>query len=296
MSRGKHWVFTLNNYSSEEEDAIRNLSNIEYLVVGREIGESGTPPLQGYCVFTTAIRLSTVRSRLGLRIHAELARGTPAQASTYCKKDGDFFEVGTLPGGRGARNDLREFFEWSDQFALERGRTPTTPEIAREYPVIATRYPRALSVCRLRFDGTDLISGEPKPWQSELEQRLDDEPDDRTVEFIVDVDGGKGKSWFVKYYFSKHRSDTQILGVAKRDDVCHMISTAKRVFFFNVSRGQMEYMQYSVLEMLKDRLVISPKYDSRTKVLDQVPHVVVFSNEFPDPHKLSHDRYKITEL
>lgn len=78
--------------------------------------------------------------------------------------------------------------------------------------------------------------------------------------------------------------------------MAHMISPSKSVFLINVPRTQMEFLQYSILEMLKDRMVSSPKYNSRMKVLEQVPHVVVFSNEAPDLAKMTMDRYDVREI
>ena len=44
------WCFTLNNYSVEEEETIRN-APCAYMLFGRERGDEGTPHLQGYVHF-----------------------------------------------------------------------------------------------------------------------------------------------------------------------------------------------------------------------------------------------------
>ena len=88
----------------------------------------------------------------------------------------------------------------------------------------------------------------------------------------------------------------KLLRVGKRDDLAHAIDPSKRVFFFDVPRGQLEYFQYNILEQLKDKFVFSPKYNSRNKVLEKVPHVVVFSNENYKSGSLSEDRVVIREL
>lgn len=86
------------------------------------------------------------------------------------------------------------------------------------------------------------------------------------------------------------------MSIGKRDDLAHAIQITTRIFLVDVPRGQMEYLQYSVLEMLKNCLVFSPKYQSSMKRLIQRPHVIVFSNEEPDYSKLTEDRYDIVNI
>lgn len=105
----KHWCWTLNNPTEEDEQHIQEIANEQtYLVYGREIGESGTRHLQGFVSFPTRRSLSYLKRTISSRVHGEIARGTPRQAAEYCKKDQDFFEVGSLPGGSGTRSDLQE--------------------------------------------------------------------------------------------------------------------------------------------------------------------------------------------
>lgn len=57
-------------------------------VFAREVGESGTPHLQGYIRFKKPCRLSWWKNTLP-RLHVEARRGTEQQAWDYCLKDGD---------------------------------------------------------------------------------------------------------------------------------------------------------------------------------------------------------------
>lgn len=302
MAQSKYWCFTLNNPTDEEKgkiaDVLTDAAQAVYGVVGREVGANGTPHLQGYVILPTRRRLGYLRRVFSARGHYEVARGTPQQNRDYCKKDGDSDEYGNIPlVTQGRRSDLESVFEWASEFEAENGRPPRSPDLARKFPVVYTKYPRIRHTIDLRAEPVRLEFGEElKEWQTWLENELLTPPDDRTVQFIVDEEGNRGKSWFCRYFLSKYPEKAQMLGVGKRDDITHMVCEDKNVFFFNVPRGCMEYFQYPVLEMLKDRMVVSPKYASRVKVMREKCHVIVMCNEPPDCSKMSADRYLIKNL
>lgn len=79
-------------------------------MVGKEIGSTGTIHLQGYIEFRKQERFNTVKGFLP-GAHIEVMAGTPLQASEYCKKDNDYFEVGRLcqnyDGGRGVCGSIK---------------------------------------------------------------------------------------------------------------------------------------------------------------------------------------------
>lgn len=110
--RSRDWCFTLNNYTDFQYETICNygqLPNCVYLVVGKEVGKSGTPHLQGYIYYKNARSFDSVRKLL-FDAHIEKAKGTSKQASDYCKKQKDYIELGTLPK-QGKRNDIEEIKE-----------------------------------------------------------------------------------------------------------------------------------------------------------------------------------------
>lgn len=114
----RRWCFTLNNYTDDEYAAVcRGLAvpGVRYAVVGKEVGESGTPHLQGYLECANSMRIGGVKRILGTdRCHLEPARGDGRQASEYCKKEGSFVEFGRLGGGQGNRTDLAAVKELLD--------------------------------------------------------------------------------------------------------------------------------------------------------------------------------------
>lgn len=96
MSKHRAWTFTLNNYTEESYEAIKAI-DCKYLVVGKEVGDSGTPHLQGYIVFSNQRRMSALQKMIPQGPHLEAAKGNSLQNYEYCSKDGDFFEKGERP-------------------------------------------------------------------------------------------------------------------------------------------------------------------------------------------------------
>lgn len=298
-SRGKRWVFTLNNYTNEEEAALAALfegDDVQYGIYGRETGDSGTPHLQGYVAFNEQHTFNQAKTKLGNRVHLELSRGTPKEASDYCKKDGDYNEYGSLPTQTNSKKGKYELLvEWIQEINAANGPRPTDAEIAVKFPgLFGSNYRGVIKLIdTLHVKPTRQI-GQPRDgWQRELEQQLDGQPDERSITFIVDGDGNSGKSWMARYMLKKEPMKTQLLRIGKRDDLAHSLDARKSIFIFDIPRGQLQYLQYNVLESIKDGYVFSPKYESVTKELDHNCHVVVMCNEAPDLTALTEDRYNV---
>jgi len=79
------------------------------LLYGKEKGEEGTPHLQGFIYFKNARTFKAVQKSFGSRYHLEKQRGSISQACDYCKKEGDWTEIGVQPiGGVGKKCTLAE--------------------------------------------------------------------------------------------------------------------------------------------------------------------------------------------
>ena len=114
--RAKNWCFTLNNYTPADLDRLSALvtdshgSGVSYLIFGKEVGDSGTPHLQGTVCFRSRKRLQQVISVIG-QAHCSVTRFL-RQSIEYCQKDGDFSEFGELEllgKGKEKNCDLEEF-------------------------------------------------------------------------------------------------------------------------------------------------------------------------------------------
>jgi len=88
--RARVWVFTLNNYTPEDEMLLTNLpqSEVQLLVIGRERGVCGTPHLQGTIGFTTLKSFKYVAKIFDGRAHVEKCKNI-IKSLKYCRKDGD---------------------------------------------------------------------------------------------------------------------------------------------------------------------------------------------------------------
>lgn len=99
----RDWVFTLNNYTPEEFDYLKNgklADSVKYLVFGVETAPTtGTPHLQGYVYFHNAKPKSAVKKILkSKRFYLDWRRSkTIEKAIEYAKKDGNFIERGVAP-------------------------------------------------------------------------------------------------------------------------------------------------------------------------------------------------------
>lgn len=302
MVQTRHWCFTLNNWTAAEEDRLKTVStSLTYIVFGYETAPTtGIQHLQGYVIFPRIKRLSEAKALLGQRLHLEPKRGTPRQASDYCKKDGLFFEHGELPASPGSSGQFDGYVAWLRELNESGASVPSDRQIAQAFPSLFVRYHTNLRrLANHLFDPPVMQEADQlRDWQRDLYAALVDSPpdDDRSILFYVDAVGGAGKSFFQRYMLSVKPDLVQVLSIGKRDDIAHAVDVSKNIFLFNIPRNGMQYLQYTILEMIKDRVIFSPKYDSCTKILTRIPHVVVFSNEFPDREQLTDDRFIVIDL
>lgn len=117
-NRGKRFVFTLNNYTESEWNLAENgdYPCLTHLIVAQEVGESGTPHLQGYLEFKDRVLVTQVRRRVPFLSRAAIfvAKGTRRQNFDYCtKQNGLRREIGDF-GAEVTRSDLQRIRELID--------------------------------------------------------------------------------------------------------------------------------------------------------------------------------------
>lgn len=122
-ARARRFSFTLNNPGEGELRSLQTLDieahHVRYLLCGEEVGESGTPHIQGYIELLRPTRLAGLKNIPGLeRAHFEASRGTPQDNVRYCSKEGRILcELGSISSSsQGRRCDLDQV-----KAAIDRG-------------------------------------------------------------------------------------------------------------------------------------------------------------------------------
>lgn len=190
--------FTINNYELEDLTGFLNYepTYIKYLVVGQEIGENGTPHLQGFIHLDKdpkkcGIKFWKAEIPGGQRAHFEQARGTDEQNRDYCTKDGPWIEIGQP---QQETNKYKLIYETVKRDLYE------AVEIDHEWGMAHFNQLKALHE-ELNKPTMDKTLTELRPWQITAIEKLKNQSD-RRILFIVDKEGGKGKSALAKHLIS----------------------------------------------------------------------------------------------
>lgn len=139
MSRGRNFVFTLNNYSHEHEEEIKNLCNnrVTFVAFSHEVAPStGTPHLQGYLHHKEKINFNTIRKWYPW--HIEIMRGSLHDNQVYCSKQDTLLKFGTEPTSLKDSCKLAANERWA---AAKEGRfEDLAPEHIKIYEYIHAKY------------------------------------------------------------------------------------------------------------------------------------------------------------
>jgi len=243
--------------------------------------------------FTSNKRRSAVLSWFGVDVWCAPVLDWTAYVK-YCQKD-DTKVTNTKPlvWGHvelkpGSRTDIEQMHEAVKALVVDGKATDEVIRVVTErWPALALQHsgalPRFISSCRPKA----VAAFEPierfHKWKRDLLDIVTQEPDPRHIYFIVDEDGGAGKSHFARYMAEKH--NWLVVGVGKRDDVAYTIgqSPAAPGIIIDVTRSQLSYWEHlaSIAENCKDGVVFSPKYTSTTYTIG-IKHVVIMVNKLPD--------------
>ncbi len=307
MNACKRWCFTLNNFTQDECTRIItyiNSSEVQFGVVGKEVGENGTPHLQGYVRLQKKVRLTGIKKIIGSRSHLESAMGTDDDNDKYCTKDGDVLvtkgkprSATTSSGGYdhlGERlPDLMDYVRRGKGIRELAGDNPNDAGLLLHYGknisyhIQIEKNMEAMENLEKKYAKTEW-----KEWQTFIIDWATKEAiHDREVMWITDIDGGQGKTFLSKYLITQGAIRFEN---GKSADIKYAYQGQETVIF-DYSRSCMDRVNYEVIESIKNGVMFSPKFESTMKIFN-IPRVIIFANFNPDESKLSRDRWWIVQI
>jgi hypothetical protein len=318
------YIITVNNYTADEVTIfngligpVNNRTRVTFIAYQFEVGESGTPHIQGYMQLSNKMQAGAftdwLAAKLGRRPHVEAQRGTSEQAVDYCSKEdtrapntvpvvlGDYRVVpGLGSSNQGQRTDLIDV-----QQDIEHGMS--LEELVNKHFSAFAKYDRFLrqyytdfhqrAITQTLISETSGIS--LRSWQTELMTLVAQPPVPRRVSWWWERRGNVGKS-FMARHLALH-CDAIVCQMMKKSDLLHMLSktiATRKSVVFDLTRsceaGAVSVV-YEVLEMLSNGYICSGKYDSQNLWVGPL-HLIVFANFEPDRSAMSEDRWDVHHI
>lgn len=257
-TKSRRVCFTLFNYEpSEMEQMEQRFRSLRFIVGEEECPTTKKKHLQGYVEATNPRSFLSWKKLIGHQAHIEKARGNTYENYQYCSKDNHFITN------------------------IEKKTIIPYNERIREK--LLTKYENVVW----------------RDWQQNIIDLCKTKPDDRTIHWFWEPSGNVGKSFLAKYLFITNRV---LLGGGKSADILYILSKyieeekdCPEVLIIDIPRSSYDYVNYALIENIKNGLVNSPKYESKTLLLDDM-HIICFANEPPKMDELSKDRWNIIRL
>lgn len=259
---GKNWCFTHNNYTDAHvQTAIDTFErHASAYVFSEEIGDAGTPHLQGAVQFKLRVRFTFVKKLFeDWGVHWEKCKGSWKQNVEYCTKVGDWGKIhGNIPE--------------ASKYSLG------------EKAVIDAYY-------------KDVVW---KPWQQRIIDIVDDVPHPRKIHWFYEGDGNVGKTYLARWLCMEYRCQIGdgkkadvFNGIARAME--NDPAAWPQLILLDIPRSQLEYVNYGAIEQMKNGFLYSGKYEG-AQIIFPHPHVIIFSNEPPNKLKMSGDRWRVVHL
>jgi len=137
-------------------------------------------------------------------------------------------------------------------------------------------------------------------WQRDICELITKKPDPRHIYFIIDKEGGKGKSELCRYLCLKEGA---ILLGGKAGDMKYGIMKYEeknkrypRTILIDLPRTfDSDFLCYQGIEEIKNGMFFNTKYESNMVIFNR-PHIFIFSNKKPCMDKLTTDRWIIQDI
>ena len=292
---------TINNTHSLPQSI--DTTHIQYYIFGKERApNTGTLHLQGYVEFKKLVSYKGIKKILNNNtIHIEERRGTQEQAINYCRKeDPTPFEFGEpkangRPKGRKTQQIHDELHEVVDM--LKQGHKPH--EILLKEYGLYYRYKSFIMdydhQCRMQQQHAKLLDWATSIFLNEKQQELlqaAQQQNDRQVTWVYDPVGNTGKTVWSKWMIVKHQAIR--FENAKTTDLAHAYN-GEPIVIFDFSRFVNERVNYGAIESLKNGMIFSGKYQSKSKIFPKGQKIIVLANFLPKTSAMSADRWDIRD-
>lgn len=259
-SRGRKWVMTINNYTSDIYDStLKELELSKRWIIGEEKGSSGTPHLQIYVEWNNQLTFMSMKKRFPTA-HIEKAKGNEESNFLYCSKEGRY-------------------------------KTNIVPKTAKKTPEDNRKY--IAELCLKPYENIEW-----KDWQAKVLSLVNGEPDPRKIHWYWEDRGNVGKSFLVKYLCIT--KDVIICDGKKNDifnqvNECLSVGKIPKIILMDIPRTMEDRVAWGTLEQLKNGCLYSGKYEGGMCIFPN-PHVICFANFEPDQNSMSSDRWDIVSL
>lgn len=289
QQRFRNWVFT--SFEPDNTEWLNN-EHIRAYLYGIEVcPETKNIHLQGMIQLEKQNALSWVKNKLNNKCHWEPMRGTIEESIAYCSKDGNVTSKGTFKKER-QRTDLKDIAE-----DILNNKFDCLTNIEHAEAII--KYSKGIEHLKnlknnneikieLKKEFANFI---PNEYQLIMIEHLENQ-NNRQITWVYDKVGNKGKSYFARYLLIMENAT--IFSNSKTQDIAYAYKN-EPIVIFDFSRSQQEFINYGVIEDLKNGILFSAKYESTTKIFKK-PKIIIMANFPPELNKLSMDRWDYIEI
>lgn len=146
MTKFRKMLFVVNNYTPEDVERVKTMDAVA-VRAGLEVGEQGTPHIQGAVVWKNARTFKGAqKSIVGKgRGCATLRMDGKWEDQKYCLKDGDVIRDDPYEEHQGRRNDIIAMRD-----SIKRGATDA--ELCEEHPEAVAKYQRFIGFARNAYE------------------------------------------------------------------------------------------------------------------------------------------------
>lgn len=285
--------------------------SIKYLVYQGEYTKDNKKHIQGFLQLYKKKEMTFIKKLFGDNtLHIEPMRGTPLQASNYCKKtekDGEkqeiffnYIEYGDIDNTiSGTRTDLIELKNKIISGQKLNNILRNSEDNKEIHNIL--QYNRPLKALQDEIQNEiikkelleDYEDMKPNKLQRYILDIIEQKADDRKIYWIYDNIGKSGKSYIAKYI--QLTKETYYITGGKQNDILYGYD-GQPIIIIDLARTYADNLDhiYTIIENFKNGQYLSTKYETKQKLF-KIPHIIVMANFKPDTSKLSMDRWQIID-